>query len=148
MRDSVEPKTLTLIPRQQLVETVTLHTCLRNCFGQTGKAGSCCTIGTRDYIIGPIHDADNLLQRLSDLWGRHVPYEEVFIDYEEGHRLFPDKPCWQQKVCYPAIRPRPDKEATPCMFLGDDNLCTIHDIRSDTCRKYHCTHLEGILAAL
>ena len=31
----------------------------------------------------------------------------------------------------------------PCPFLGDDNLCTIYDVRPAVCREYPHTDKEG-----
>ena len=145
---SVETKTVDVPDRETLIDDLTLHTCLRKCTGYDGLAAGCCTLGTRDYIIGPIPDTAALLERLSKLKGRDVPYDEVFIDYEEGRALFPEKSEWQREACFPAIRVNTDDEELPCIFLSDDNLCSIHTIRSLTCSRYTCDHLKGIIAAL
>ncbi|NBX71770.1 hypothetical protein EBQ91_02520, partial [bacterium] len=31
----------------------------------------------------------------------------------------------------------------PCFYLGDG--CTVHDIRPQSCRDYHCAYIQGIL---
>jgi Fe-S-cluster containining protein len=147
-RNAVETQTVRVLDREALIDAVTLHTCLHNCTGSSGIAAGCCTLGSRSYIIGPIPDTADLLGRISERWGRPVPYDEVFIDYEEGSALFPDNSEWQRKVCYPALRVRTDDPSLPCMFLSDENLCSIHDIRSVTCRRYTCDHLKGLIENL
>lgn len=114
--------------------------------GVEGNAGGCCTIGERDYIIGPVHDTKKVLEKLSELRGRNVPYDEVFIDFEEGSALFPERSFWQKKDCFPAIRLDMEDETLPCIFLAEDNLCSIHAIRSKTCSNYSCDHLKTIFA--
>jgi len=148
MRPSVETDTLPIPDREDLADALTLHSCLNNCYGAKGMAVSCCTLTDRNYIIGPITDPGAFLARLSEREGREVPREEVFIDYEEGRALFPDRPIWQEERVYPAMRPNVDDPALPCALLGEDNLCTVHDIRPETCARYHCSHLKGILDAL
>ena len=147
-RPSVEPTALFLPESEELADVLTTHCCLRNCMGHRGRAAGCCTLGGRDYIIGPIPDAAALLERLSERMGRTVAYEEVFVDFEEGAALFPERPVWQEPRNYPAIRTRADDPARPCIFLADDNLCAIHAVRSVTCRNYACDHVKGVVAAL
>jgi hypothetical protein len=31
----------------------------------------------------------------------------------------------------------------PCFYLGD--VCTVHEIRPQSCRDYHCAYIQGIL---
>ncbi len=143
-RTSTETSILEVPERDTLVDEVTLHTCLRNCMGTKDMAAGCCTLGDRDYIIGPIPDAQALLDRLSALWKRKVPYKEVFIDYAEGRALFPKKSQWQRKECFPALRVNTKDKVLGCMFLTDCNLCSIHEIRSVTCANYSCTYLKDI----
>jgi len=147
-RASVETASIPVSSRDELIDSVTVYSCLKNCMGSPGVASGCCALGTRDYIIGPIPDADALLKRLSKHFGRDVPYDEVFIDYEEGSKLFPERDIWQQKENFPAIRVNEKDESLPCMFLADDNLCSIHEVRSVTCRNYTCDHVKNLIAAL
>ena len=147
-RPSVEPSTLALPGREDLAAAVTAHCCLRNCMGHSGWAAGCCTLADRDYIIGPIPDARALLDRLSALYGRTVAHREVFVDFEEGAALHPGRAMWQDPRNYPAIRTRADDPALPCIFLADDNLCSIHAIRSVTCRNFQCAHVRDAVAAL
>lgn len=131
-----------------LAVILTAQTCLRKCLGLRGNSTRCCKPGDRDYIIGPIPDADALLERLSEKFGRSVGWREVFIDFEEGAALHPEKPSWQLPACYPALRVDEDHPDLPCRFLGADNLCTIYEIRSVTCRTFECSHLTTVLEAL
>ena len=149
MRPSAKTDTVAIPDREDLADALTLHSCLNNCRGAKDMAVSCCTLThDRNYIIGAITDTDAFLARLSEREGREVPREEVFIDYEEGRALFPDRPIWQEKRGYPAMRLDVDHPDMPCVFLGEDNLCTVHDIRPETCMRYHCSHLMGILDAI
>ncbi len=147
-RHSVATTTLSVPEREALADDITLHTCLRNCMGMAGIAAGCCTLGTRDYIIGPIPDTEALLARLTKLWGREVEHDEIFIGHKEGSALFPDKPEWQREVCYPALRVKTEDASLPCIFLSDENLCSIHEIRSVTCSRYSCDHLKDLLVAI
>lgn len=147
-RESVPSPSIPVPSREDLIDTVAVHSCLNNCMGKKGLAAGCCTMGTRDYIIGPVHDTGELLERLSKHFGREVSYEEFFIDYEEGSKMFPDRPSWQRRDTFPALRVDQDDEALPCIFLAEDNLCSIHEIRSTTCRNYQCDHLKALIAAL
>ena len=65
--------------------------CANKCFGIDGYDGSCCTIQGRDYIIGPIAETEEFLIRLNQKTGRNFQRKQIFIDYEEGKDLFPDK---------------------------------------------------------
>lgn len=147
-RLSVDTEALEVPDRDDLIDGITLHTCLRNCTGSAGYAAGCCTLGTRDYIIGPIPDAPALLERLSASKGSTVAYDDVFIDHAEGSALFPDKKEWQRESCYPALRVKTEDASLPCIFLADDNLCSIHEIRSVTCSNFSCDHLKGIISTL
>ena len=78
--------------------------CSKKCCGIDFYHGGCCSIENRDYIIGPIKDFNIFLEKLSLKIGRQVSKKEVFIDYEEGKNMFPNKPVWQNKENYPAFR--------------------------------------------
>jgi Fe-S-cluster containining protein len=134
---------------REAIDAVTLYTCQRNCYGVRGQAGICCTIGARDYIIGPIPDAKAFLQRLEKKYNRKFNYDQVFIEHREGKKLFPDKSCWQNPAYYPAMRVKIDAEQTyPCPFLSEDKLCTVNDIKPGICGSYQCDHLKKIVNML
>ncbi len=137
-----------LPPVETVIALAILHVCTRKCFGVAGYATSCCQLERRDYIIGPIPDADAVLERLNARGGRRYDYEDVFIEFEEGRAAFPDRPSWQVPTSYPALRLDLSDSRLPCQFLGRDGLCSIHEIRSQTCRHYHREHLRQVLALL
>jgi Fe-S-cluster containining protein len=131
--------------RQQLIA----YSCSQNCMGVPGNAGGCCTLDDRDFIPGPVRDADAFLADLGRLHGREVSREEVFIDFEEGRALFPDRPTWQEPANYPALRVLPDVEWIPCRFYDKtENACTVYDIRPAMCRNFFCDHLKDVISLL
>lgn len=134
---------------REAIDAVTLYTCQRNCYGTRGQAAGCCAIGQRDFIIGPITDSKAFLQRLEQKYGRKYSYDQVFIEYKEGKKLFPDKSCWQNPNHYPALRVKIDIEQQyPCQFLAENKLCSIYDVRPSICSAYQCDHLKKIVNML
>lgn len=120
------------------------NVCSERCFGKDGYDGSCCTIESRDYIIGPHRDANEFIQSLSLKLGRSISYESVFIDYEEGRRLFPDKSAWQDPNSYPSFRVDLNNPRKPCIFYNTTvKSCTMYDIRPKTCKEYQCDYLKS-----
>jgi Fe-S-cluster containining protein len=118
--------------------------CSNKCFGVPGYDGSCCTVEGRDYIIGPHYDAQEFISRLSNKLGREIEYRDVFIDYEEGSKLFPDKKAWQNPNSYPALRVDFFNFRLPCMFYNTKiKACTMYDIRPKTCQEYECDYLRN-----
>jgi len=121
------------------------YTCLRNCFGVRHNAAGCCKISDRDYIIGRIGDAQDFLDRLNEKSEVKYQFKDVFIEYKEGSKLFPDKVAWQKPDNYPALRPKMTEPDLPCQFLTEKHECGVYDIRPQTCRKYQCEHLKKVL---
>lgn len=118
--------------------------CANKCFGIDGYDGSCCTIQGRDYIIGPIAETEEFLIRLNQKTGRNFQRKQIFIDYEEGKDLFPDKPTWQDSKNFPAMRVDFSKSKLPCIFYNTHaKFCSVHDIRPKTCQDYFCEYLMG-----
>ena len=78
--------------------------CSTKCFGINDYHGSCCSLEDRDYIIGPHYDTVEFLDRLTKRFGRIIKYSEVFVDWSEGRKMFPDKSVWQNSNNYPALR--------------------------------------------
>jgi len=116
--------------------------CSNNCFGRDGYHGSCCSIEDRDYIIGPHYDTDEFIKNLSSKLGREIYEEDVFINYEEGSKLFPSKSTWQNPSSYPAFRVDFFNPKLPCIFYNTKlKFCTIYDVRPQTCREYECEYL-------
>jgi Fe-S-cluster containining protein len=120
--------------------------CSQKCCGVSLFHGGCCSIDDRDYIIGPIKDYDIFLEKLSLKIGRLITKEEVFIEYEEGKNLFPDKPVWQNKENYPAFRVDLTEPRKYCKFYNKSlKNCSIYDIRPQTCISFFCEYLKNNL---
>lgn len=134
--------------REEIADMITLHSCTRNCMGNVGNSAGCCSLGDRDYIIGPIPDAKDFLERYRKNIDPYATHEQVFVDYKEGKELFPDRDCWQAPENFPALRVNMNEKKHGCKFLGEDNLCTVHAIRSTTCRNYMCGYVGEILEKL
>jgi len=118
--------------------------CSNKCYGVEGYHGSCCSIEERNYIIGPHHDTEEFIKTLSEKLGREVIEEDVFINYEEGSRLFPNKSSWQNPDSYPAFRVDFYNPKLPCIFYNTKlKFCTIYDVRPKTCRDYECEYLSN-----
>ena len=112
---------------------------MEQCQGVEGNNGDCCHIRDKDWIIGKVSDDKELLARVQKEYDKNLTWNDLFIDYEEGSKMFPDKSDWQNKDLYPAMRVRPELEGSPCVFF--DNGCKIHEIKSDVCKNYKCQWL-------
>jgi Fe-S-cluster containining protein len=122
-----------------------MNICSEKCFGYEGYDGSCCTIQTRDYIIGPHRDAADFLQRLAMRLGREVQADEVFMGFEEGRDLFPDRSNWQSPESYPALRVEMHSPRRQCIFYNLTlKQCTVYDIRPQICRDYFCAYFRSV----
>jgi Fe-S-cluster containining protein len=111
--------------------------------GFDGNHGGCCTLGNRDFIIGPHFDTKEFIQRLSTKFGREIKHEEVFIDYEEGKKLFPSKSMWSDEKSYPSLRVDTMNPFLPCIFYNMKlKACMVYEIRPDTCKNFECTYLS------
>ena len=122
--------------------------CSNRCYGMPGHHGSCCTLEDRDFIIGPHADAEEFLEQLSDKLGREIDYREVFVDYEEGKTLFPNKSTWQNPESYPAFRVDFYNPRLPCIFYNTKvRACSMYDIRPKTCQEYECDYLANSLTS-
>ena len=118
--------------------------CSNKCFGRDGYQGICCSIEDRDWIIGPHYDSEEFIQNLSIKLGREIQYEDVFIDYHEGNKLFPNKSTWQNPESYPAFRIDFFNPKLPCIFYNTKlKFCTIYDVRPKTCKDYQCEYLAN-----
>jgi Fe-S-cluster containining protein len=118
--------------------------CSNNCYGTNGYHGSCCSIENRDYIIGPHPDTEEFIKNLSSKLGREMYEEDIFIGYEEGKKLFPNKISWQDPNSYPAFRIDFFNPKLPCIFYNTKiRACSIYDIRPQTCREYECEYLSN-----
>jgi Fe-S-cluster containining protein len=119
------------------------HLCSFKCFGKENYDGSCCHVEDRNWIMGPIEDYEKFLVNMSEKLGRTVGFEEVFHDFEEGSKLFPDKPVWQERFNYPAFKVDLEKERKPCVLYNSaTRSCSVYEIRPETCRNYLCDFLH------
>lgn len=120
------------------------HICSFKCYGVDNYFGSCCSLENRDYIIGPHLEYDKFLSDLSIKFGRIIEHEEVFINYEEGSKLFPEKPSWQNPLNYPSLRINLDSEKKFCIFYNEQlKGCSVYEIRPKICRNYECDYLQN-----
>jgi Fe-S-cluster containining protein len=134
-------------PRDLLIVQLNDYTCSSKCMGMPGNKGGCCTLADRDFIIGPIKDADAFVERLSQQRGQPISRADVFIELEEGRALFPERSTWQMAECYPAFRVVENNPLHPCNFYDvNAGQCTVYDIRPNTCRTYQCDHLKNVLS--
>ena len=115
--------------------------CSTNCWGQKGYDGSCCTIENRDYIIGSI---DEESQKRLLMNNKHLSWNDMFITYEEGRKMYPNKPILQDKTWYPAMRLQND-ERNSCIFYKNKS-CSVYDIRPTVCKEFFCDHLKELKA--
>jgi len=116
--------------------------CANRCFGIDGYDGSCCTLENRDFIIGKVTDADQFLERLNSKLGRKFLWNEIFIGFEEGKNLFPDKSVWQNPDNFPCMRVDTSNPRFPCLFYNTRaKFCSVHDIRPATCDNYYCEYV-------
>lgn len=120
--------------------------CGKSCFGRDDYHGSCCRLEERDWIIGPIPDADDVLERLRTHFGdAGLEFDEVFIRYPEGRNLFPERSMWQSPGSYPAMRVDSRLADKPCIFYNATvRRCSIYDIRPNTCATYRCEYLTSL----
>jgi Fe-S-cluster containining protein len=131
-----------------LKREVGYYICQNKCFGRENNAAACCQLGERDFIMGPITDASAFLKRLNARAENKYSFDEVFIEFKEGSRLFPQKSTWQNVDHYPALRVDLGQAALPCRFLNDRKECGIYDLRPQICRNYQCEHLKNVLSLL
>lgn len=118
--------------------------CSHKCFGVDNYHGGCCTIENRDFIIGPIRDAERFANDLSIKLNRPISVGEVTIDYIEGRQLFPDKSVWQNPGSYPAMRINTKSLTKECIFYNNHmKACMVYEIRPETCQTFKCEYLQN-----
>lgn len=136
------PKKIIDIPVEKLPVA---QICSTKCYGVDNHDGACCKIADRDFIIGPHSEEDiiGFLTRLSTKFDREIKREDVFIDYEEGKNLFPNKLNWQSPKNYPAFRIDTNNPNYPCIFYNETvKACMIHNIRPLVCFNYYCDYVR------
>jgi len=116
--------------------------------GFDGNHGGCCTISNRDYIIGPIPDAQETLKRVQEQFpGVEITWNDLFMTYDEGSKLFPEKIFWQDKDNYPCMRVNTQDKSFPCVFYNMHlKCCQIHNSKSIVCSTWVCDYLKSIQA--
>ncbi|MBI4956502.1 MAG: hypothetical protein HY908_31085 [Myxococcales bacterium] len=139
-----------MLDRENLLAEVTEYYCGERCMGIAGNRGGCCHLGERDWIIGPVAEADRdvLVRNLGAVLGREVTHAEVFIDFEEGRARFPERSQWQKPENYPALRVRYDAPGYPCRFYDAQKGCTVHLVRPSLCSAYQCDALRQVVSLL
>jgi Fe-S-cluster containining protein len=111
--------------------------CSTKCFGIDGYDGSCCKLEGRNFIIGPILDSDEFLERINGKLERRFEKSDIFVEFEEGKNLFPDRSVWQDPGNFPALRVDVGKSQLPCIFYNTHGkFCSVHDIRPKSCQDY------------
>ena len=112
------------------------NTCKYNC-PRNIEAG-CCNVNKTDWILGPILDHQKVLSNLKED-DPSITFDNVFIGYTEGKKLYPRKETWQDSSNYPAMR------VTNGICNYYKNGCTIHLQKSETCKQYMCPTLRRVL---
>ena len=115
--------------------------CSHKCRGFDDNHGDCCNANGGEWILGP-HHSNDVAEFLAKLGG-DITYEDIFIDYEEGSKLFPDKRVWQRPESYPALRVNMNSEEKFCVFYNEKKrICSVYDIRPKICQRYECNYLK------
>jgi Fe-S-cluster containining protein len=95
--------------------------------------------------MGPALDWKEFLENISLKIGREIGFSEVFYTYEEGSKLFPDRPVWQNSDNFPAFRVDLNSPRKPCIFYNQSiRSCSVYEIRPETCRNYSCDYLKSM----
>ena len=120
-----------------------MNHCQKKCMGLDGNHGGCCTISDRDFIIGPIPDSQETLKRVQEQFpGVEITWDDLFISFEEGKELFPDKSTWQSPEFYPCMRVNVKDKSIPCIFYNQFiQCCQIYSSKSTICSSYNCDYL-------
>ena len=116
--------------------------CQTQCKGNNDYGGDCCCV-IDGWILGPVHDVDDFLERLRLRYGRLFLTREIFYEFEEGAQLFPDRERWQREEAYPALRINVHHPKNACMFFSSVKRgCSVYDIRPGICQSYECDYLK------
>lgn len=122
-----------------------MNHCQKKCLGYDNNHGGCCTVSNRNFIIGPVGNSKEFIEKLKKrIPGVDISFDDVFIEYEEGRRMFPDKPVWQNPNNYPCLRLNQTKLAS-CIFYNEAiKCCSIYEDRPEMCRNYMCDYLMSV----
>jgi Fe-S-cluster containining protein len=123
-----------------------MNHCSEKCLGFKDNHGGCCQLDDRDFIIGPVLDANDFLQRVKSKFnGVPVEWKDVFIDYEEGSKMFPERSNYQNPAHYPALRVDNNHVRKPCIFYNSTlKCCGVYEIRPNMCKEFFCPYLKNI----
>lgn len=123
-----------------------MNHCQKKCCGEDMQDGACCKSQNGEWMIGPIPDDIEVLGRVRRQFkGIEIKWKDIFIDYNEGKHLFPDRPSWQKPENYPVMRIRLDIKDRPCVFYNDHiKCCQIYKSKSVTCSNYKCDYLKQL----
>ena len=123
-----------------------MNHCQNKCYGISDYGGACCMISTRDCIIGPISDTEETLERVRKLFpGVEMDWDDLFISFDEGSKMFPEKENWQNPENYPCMRVNTNSINKPCIFFNEFlRCCQIYDARPQTCSSYKCDYLRQL----
>ena len=124
-----------------------MNHCCEKCLGWEGNHGGCCQLDDRDFMMGPVSDPNEFLQRVKNKFtGVKVEWKDVFFDYEEGSKTFPERPIFQNPAHYPALRVDLKHTRKPCIFYNSTlKCCSVYDIRPAMCREFKCDYLKSVL---
>ena len=123
-----------------------MNHCQKKCMGHDGNHGGCCTVSTRDFIIGPIPDHQEVLVKVQNQFpGVDITWDDLFIAFDEGKQMYPDKLNWQKPTNYPCMRVDTQNESIPCIFYNLHlKCCEIYNSKSITCSSYKCDYLKSL----
>ena len=123
-----------------------MNHCCEKCLGFNGNHGGCCQLDDRDFIIGPVSDPDAFLLRIKNKFpGVNIEWKDVFIDFEEGSKLFPERSLYQNPNHYPSLRIDTNHVRKPCIFYNSTlKCCSVYDIRPDMCKSFSCDYLKKV----
>jgi len=114
-----------------------MNHCCEKCLGFEGNHGGCCQLDDRDFILGPVSDPSAFLQRVQN--------KDVFIDYDEGSKMFPERSLYQNPSHYPSLRVDTKHSRKPCIFYNSTlKCCGVYEIRPDMCKIFSCDYLKNI----
>ena len=118
--------------------------CRTTCCNFKGYDGGCCTVEERDWIMGPIRDHMEVLKNIQKLYSElEITWDDCFMNYEEGSKLFPNKSTWKNPDNYPCMRVNMNSLRKSCVFYNDIlGFCQIYSARPETCVNYKCEYLK------
>jgi Fe-S-cluster containining protein len=123
-----------------------MNHCQKKCLGYDGYHGGCCTLDDRDYIIGPVPDTYETLERVRNQFPNvDIEWNDLFITFEEGSKLFPNKSTWQNPNHYPCMRVNVTNPNIPCIFYNQHlRCCQIQSSKSILCSAFKCEYLQSL----